>query len=60
MDWQLSGGLSKGKKIYVGLPVQRCVSCKFGKEKVSGAWFLDVCGLHFKTCFKTQLSHLIS
>lgn len=57
MYWQLEGGLSKDKNL--GLRVKRCVLCKFGKEKVSRAWFLNVLGLHFKMCFKTQLFHLI-
>ena len=31
--------------------VEKCVLCKFWKENVSRAWFLNLLGLHFKNFF---------
>lgn len=39
------------------LLVKRCVFCTFGKEEGSRAWFLNLLGLDFNTCFETQFFH---
>lgn len=42
------------KKIWA-IRVKKCVFCKFWKENVSRAWFLNLFELHFKTFFKNPI-----